>query len=311
MTEFNCTFPNPHFNAFIDLDGDCLADLFFTCKKGDSDLDLSYQIWLNDKSGGFKLARTGDLPKGTKSVGFADMGSFFSLSAIALLSNRLDRDGTIDMVITACPTAAKCSLNIAYNSQVPLCSTSPRSASGPCRDPEALCVADSNFSFNLNFEPNNHDFTSILISSLVPKNNLVTSTSTSASFRGTLPVSPQIGDFNIDGYPDLLLLTSPTSSTGFRSITLLESKPCDRASCTAGEVSKGRRAFKVVTKGAEVLIGMDDVESAHWIDLDDDGSLDILVQRVSSRGGAARRINFVKNNYFHDAFFLKALSELI
>lgn len=46
--------------------------------------ELEYQIWINDKSlkldhggmGGFRLERTGRLPSGTKSVGFADMGMF-------------------------------------------------------------------------------------------------------------------------------------------------------------------------------------------------------------------------------------------
>jgi integrin alpha FG-GAP repeat containing protein 1 len=38
------------------------------------------------------------------------------------------------------------------------------------------------------------------------------------------------------------------------------------------------------------------------------GSLDILVQREASSGGrASRRMTFIKNNYYHDAFFLKAL----
>lgn len=70
----NCRFPDPHFNAFIDLNGDCLADVFLTCQDGESSDRLSYQIWTNDKDGQFSLARKGDLPRGTKSVGFADMG---------------------------------------------------------------------------------------------------------------------------------------------------------------------------------------------------------------------------------------------
>jgi hypothetical protein len=36
------------------------------------------------------------------------------------------------------------------------------------------------------------------------------------------------------------------------------------------------------------------------------GSLDILVQR-GGNSGASRKAVFIKNNYFHDAFFLKAL----
>ena len=71
----SCTFPTPHSNAYIDLNGDCLADIFIMCE-GKSEEYLSYQIWTNDKAGGYKLAagKSGDLPRGTKSVGFADMG---------------------------------------------------------------------------------------------------------------------------------------------------------------------------------------------------------------------------------------------
>lgn len=39
------------------------------------------------------------------------------------------------------------------------------------------------------------------------------------------------------------------------------------------------------------------------------GSLDILVQRIGN-SGAARQPVFIKNNYFHDAFFLKAQGAL-
>lgn len=273
---FECKFPSPHFNAFIDLDGDCLADLFLVCQNGKSHDELSYQIWFNDKKGGFKQARKGPLPIGTRSVGFADM----------------DRDGTIDMVLTICPSDDDCSLAIAYNSQIPLCSTSNRQAAGPCRDPEALCVADPDFAFNFDVSPDNHvshsifcadcrltkareqDFTIIPISTLLPRSTLITS---STAFRGTLPVTPSIGDYNIDGYPDLLILTSSSRS---RRVNLLESRPCDATACTAGEIERGRRAFRVVTDGAEALTSIKDAESAHWIDMDDDVSLSSPLLRI-------------------------------
>lgn len=40
------------------------------------------------------------------------------------------------------------------------------------------------------------------------------------------------------------------------------------------------------------------------------GSLDILVQRLGNTG-AARTPVFIKNNYFHDAFFLKAMGAIL
>ncbi|CEQ39850.1 SPOSA6832_01410, partial [Sporobolomyces salmonicolor] len=281
---FNCHFPSPHFNAFIDLDGDCLADLFFMCQNNkDDENDLSFQIWLNDKeSGKFRFAKGGSLPRGTKSVGFADM----------------DRDGSIDMVLTSCTSTDDCTLSIAYNDQIPLCDSSPTST-GPCRDPEALCVADKDFSFNLSTD-NNPSFTRIPLSALFPSQTLVTS---STSFRGAFPTAPQIGDYNIDGYPDLLLLTQKGSS---KTVNLLQSRPCEKVSCSEEEIKKGRRGFRVVEEGATDLANIKDAESAHWVDVDDDGSLDILVQR-SGNSGAARQAVWIKNNYFNDAFFLKAM----
>ncbi|GAA6029384.1 hypothetical protein JCM8097_003650 [Rhodosporidiobolus ruineniae] len=286
---FTCKFPSPHFNSFIDLDGDCLADLFLTCQKsGGSDDELSYQIWLNSKDGsGFKLAREGDLPKGTKSVSFADM----------------DRDGTIDMVLTSCSSTNShdCSISIAYNDQIPLCDSTlaPGQEQGKCRDPEALCVADPDFTFNLSTD-SNPSYTVIPISSLLPGRSLVTS---STAFRGSFPTPPQIGDYNIDGYPDLLVVTSSGSQ---KTATVLQSRPCEKGSCEEQEIKKGRRAFRVLSEGAEALAKIKDVESASWVDMDDDGSLDILLQR-SGNSGAARTPVFIKNNYFHDAFFLKAM----
>ncbi|GAA5911051.1 hypothetical protein JCM6882_006862 [Rhodosporidiobolus microsporus] len=299
---FSCKFPSPHFNSFIDLDGDCLADLFFMCEKeGGRDGEVEYQIWGNRKTdregngGGFVYKRGGKLPKGTRSVSFADM----------------DRDGTIDMVLTVCPSLSSggssgrdCALAIAYNDQMPLCDAAPALPGQEmkrCRDPEELCVADEEFGFNFATQ-DNPSYTVIPLASLLPSHTLLL---TSPSFRGSFPTPPQIGDYNIDGYPDLLILSTPPTGTA-RVATLLQSRSCEKGSCTAMEVEKGRRAFRVVTEGADALGKIRDVESVSWVDMDDDGSLDILVQRTGN-SGAARVPMFIKNNYFHDAFFLKAM----
>lgn len=155
---WQCKFPTPHFNHFLDLNGDCLADLFLTCLNEDGSggkggSDLRYEIWINDKiKGKFVYKRGGDLPKGTRTVGFSDF----------------DRDGTLDMILTVCPTNNRnsnggdkdCSIQIAYNDQIPLCSTTTSTSSSDaegedCRDIENLCVADDQFSFNLTDSPDN------------------------------------------------------------------------------------------------------------------------------------------------------------
>lgn len=192
IANFNCQFPNPHSNAFIDLDGDCLAgkgdsrqgvtgewqlkygfpslDLFLVCQDSQDSSRLTYQIWINSKSAGFKLSQTGSLPPGAGQISFADMGMLSFHTDVcdvvgaddlpAVLWPASDRDGTIDMVFPTC-TSQGCAINIAYNQQMPLCTaTSGFSLSNTpetrrCRDAENLCVADPDFSFNLSQELTN------------------------------------------------------------------------------------------------------------------------------------------------------------
>lgn len=83
-----CKLSNPHSNAAVDLNGDCLAgmtfarisialfnpavDLFLVCD--DDNGDKYYQIWVNNKDSGFSLSQLGRFPKGFQSVSFADIG---------------------------------------------------------------------------------------------------------------------------------------------------------------------------------------------------------------------------------------------
>ena len=106
--------------------------------------DKYFQIWTNDKSGGFSLMQLGRLPKGFQSMSFADM----------------DRDGTIDMVFSTCTSVSSstgigsgCELHIAYNQQLPLCTsttqTTEKNGKRTCRRPEELCSVDTDFRFDL------------------------------------------------------------------------------------------------------------------------------------------------------------------
>ncbi|CAH7682295.1 hypothetical protein PPACK8108_LOCUS15126 [Phakopsora pachyrhizi] len=250
----DCKLPNPHSNAFIDLDGDCLADVFLTCEAENG--RISFQIWSNTKSHGYSLARSGVLPLGTKQVSFTD----------------IDRDGTIDMVFVACPSDDECSINVAYNQQIPLCTSGQRSN---CRDPENLCTADPNFQF---------------------------------SFDSTQP-SPGWRDYNMDGFPDLLVIIEPIGSRrgSHGAPRLLESVQCDEKHCTESQTSAKRRTFVPLSQGAEILNSINDAKGAFFMDIGEDGTLDLVVQRANKNGPTSRSLAFIKNNYFNDAFFLKAI----
>lgn len=131
---------------------------------------------------------------------------------------------------------------------------------------------------------------------------------TDPSFRGSLPNPIRIGDYNKDGYPDLLVVSSSSSSAKEGSVSLLQSIPCSKTSCIQDLTAAGRRTYvKIGGNQAKALNGIKDAKSAMWLDVDEDGSLDILVQRTGRRSGASRQLTFIKNNYYHDAFFLKTL----
>lgn len=84
------------------------------------------------------------------------------LSSVRLIASSPDRDGAIDLLITTCSSVSRstglgtnCVLNIAYNTQLPLCApstsfplSSDPATAAPCRNPAALCIADTNFSFS-------------------------------------------------------------------------------------------------------------------------------------------------------------------
>ena len=87
---------------------------------------------------------------------------YYANVVVELIHPYIDRDGTIDLLITTCSSVSQssglgsnCALNIAYNTQLPLCaSTSSFHLGGdpatakPCRSPTALCIADAHFSLS-------------------------------------------------------------------------------------------------------------------------------------------------------------------
>lgn len=93
-------------------------------------------------------------------------GVQFSFAHIPLSELWADRDGTIDMVFPTCSRVSSstglgtdCYINIAYNQQLKLCSSSTDSGLKKgvrtCRPHDDLCTADPSFKFNLSDHPDN------------------------------------------------------------------------------------------------------------------------------------------------------------
>lgn len=85
-----------------------------------------------------------------------------------------------------------------------------------------------------------------------------------------IPITLRPGDFNIDGFPDLLAILAPSTSQA--EVAILRSVPCagSKAECLHGKVDKRRRTFERLTKGASVLKKITDVRGATWVDIDED-----------------------------------------
>ncbi|KAL9714709.1 hypothetical protein Ac2012v2_001367 [Leucoagaricus gongylophorus] len=254
-----CKITNPHSNAVVDLNGDCLADVFLVCDEGNG--QKSYQIWLNKKSQGFLMAREGSLPSETQSVSFGD----------------IDRDGTIDMMFTTC------------KSQLGLCSSSTESE------------VKNDVRFDLQDSPDNDAFSHFAISSLLPENSSLLVTDT--TYDPPIPLSIRLGDANLDGFLDFLLISA---SGDDRTPYLVYSTPCAPGvvGCNPSDGS-GRRGWRVADIGTMSLKNVKDARGVTFLDMDEDGTLDIMVQRTGSQSG--NQVLFIQNNFYYDAFFLKAI----
>lgn len=158
-----------------------------------------------------------------------------------------------------------------------------------------------------------------------------------------LPLPIKIGDADLDGFPDLLFIVvtpddmripklawnikcsmgepgcPPLPQAQSKLKMLKDSVGKALLSDLTGrdelvEKKIGGRGFVAASSGgdASILSTFHDARSVSFLDLDEDGTLDILVQRTGSGDGKGRlgngqRVNYIQNNVWRDAFFLKAI----
>jgi integrin alpha FG-GAP repeat containing protein 1 len=217
-----------------------------------------------------------------------------------------DRDGTMDIIFPTCSRHSSstglghdCSINIAYNQQIPTCSSEASKFGSDgrlsCRGHGDMCRSDPDYAFD--FASTNVSSTTALLTKSADDQSLV-----SIPLSSILPSSgdPQLllhvpgepniplplrpGDFNLDGFPDLLLtIHNSTAAPGVitrkagHQVRVLENVPCsnDLAGCQG---RKDGRGFKVGGgSGWEVLDDIWDASGASWLDVDDDVRLIITM----------------------------------
>jgi integrin alpha FG-GAP repeat containing protein 1 len=202
------------------------------------------------------------------------------------------------MVFPTCATVSStgigsdCYINIAYNKQLPLCSSSTASGLKDgkriCRPPDQLCTADPNFSFDLGEKDDNdvsrqidfcpsdcahfalcnvQAFVRFPTSALFPSSSLLV---VDTSYSPSLPIPLKLGDVNLDGFTDLLAIF--VSSEGDHTPKVMLSVPCRRGVVGCAGNGSGRRGWRVLEEGAQSLNGVKDARGATFLDMDEDVS---------------------------------------
>ncbi|XP_057202349.1 T-cell immunomodulatory protein [Triplophysa rosa] len=115
------------------------------------------------------------------------------------------------------------------------------------------------------------------------------------------PITLHLGDYNLDGFPDaLVILRNTTASTQQQQAFLLENVACNNADCRdAG------RMFRVHWEQSD-LSAIPRAVVATFFDIYEDGILDMIVLS-KVEGKEELIIHALKNNFEVDAYFVKVI----
>lgn len=298
-------FSVPASNAFLDLDGDCMPDIFLQKTRRVSDTQFqSYfevytqklykgkQKWCLIQTNSFLNDQTGE---GAHSVPLAEFTD-------------LDRNGMVDIVFFD-----RGNINVFYNMHQPPEFVNAFETQILCRDWQTTSYTDvfqDYYTYNkktgspfVTIQSLQEQFSDKIVGLASPleKYSLY-------PFFGRLRAS----DVNIDGFPDLVLtLTFQGSQGGYRNSFVLYNRPCvvSKQNLCKNDLHQQRRYFNAEQKydagqGFSMIskITGSDATMLIPLDIDEDGKMDLLVQTgVNSYG-----IRFIYNNMNYDSFFIKA-----
>ena len=302
-----------HANSAVDVDGDCVADLFVTSV-------ATWETWLNLRGGQFVHTADRDYtPRvGAGQVTFADM----------------NQDGTLDMVYPVCardPRAgvpAGCAddgssagIVMVFNMQKPMCGGFAQGGDGDgggCRASTSLCEADA--AWRWGSVADGGEVFVPLGDLLAPGEQMLSVTGEEWGSASAPIATVQVGDVNSDGYADVAIV-AVSAATGATRVVLLENR---EAPAPVAAVAAAAAAASPLATGAQPRwlgpldattidagLGGGDAGGASivgvaFFDLADDGMVDVLaLTRRNTDGGYA--VHALSNGLSSDAFFMKVI----
>ncbi|XP_061670819.1 T-cell immunomodulatory protein isoform X1 [Syngnathoides biaculeatus] len=115
------------------------------------------------------------------------------------------------------------------------------------------------------------------------------------------PLSLHLGDYNLDGFPDALVVLRNTSGSAQQAF-LLENVPCTSSALPCQSIV---RMFRVHWEQPD-LAAIPNAITATFFDIYEDGILDMLVMK-QVEGKRDLAIHALKNNFEADAYFVKVM----
>ncbi|EFC42645.1 predicted protein [Naegleria gruberi] len=287
----------------VDIDGDCGSDLIImSCSHASSNTTCDsphLEIWINEM-GKLKLNTTINLPKGAGRPVILDF----------------DHDGDMDILYPVCYPLDTCEetneLHVIFNDQLPLC-TGITIDDTNCRQDTDLC-RQSSFSLSKR-----------AVIELPDSRKRILHHLDSTKFHSR-PATLRVGDFNLDGYPDLVVSVVNTKDDHQEvGIELWQNVECPEASSSENQLfncthTSTSRTFQVVSQHVDALneasiakvppkTKMNEMPKldAFFLDIDETGVLDIITI-YHDEHLYNRTLGAFFNCFFNDAYFLKTIS---
>lgn len=280
---------SPGWHAQADVNGDGHADLLLMT--GDSSLE----IWLR------KLTESADAQPYK-----LDSKISLPLGAGPLVTADVDGDGHLDIIFAVCYPVGTCSaensLHVMFNVQRRFCTGGKKDKDLPdCVHPGEELFTPEGAKFKFDPSPGTSDHL------VIPINKVYTESPMRVLFTDPLtnePVSMNVGDYDLDAYPDLaVVLIDQAQLKGSRAI-VLHNVPCTDELCSGPQVAAGRRTFVDDPKGMDVLRSLRGVTSVAFADWYDIGPPGFIVNQYDPSNHHATHRS-IKNAISRDAFSLR------